>query len=326
MASNTKDAVKQRMIEYSTMWNAIHPNISQTRLFREIVPIDATDFTTAFTGANLQHIFTGERLRTAAGFNCNHLYRDIRTEADILVYSDDRNTVLHPLGEPGRDVDKAKIGHMMVMSHADEGPVDFNLMLPSTMAEVTDLGGRLDTAVTAIAHMRENSPLSLCGPKVIAKAVRMKVPLDTGIQEFFMTQITTMDESIRAGPPGYKLNLESGEEIGANPDSVTQYIKEVFGPEGSELTPKLFIQSPDRNTQILSHIHIFMLNEKEALPETVGSNYVDVELILEVKNEFVEDVPLVRTRTPPPPIAQIKEEEEEGAGLSRQSSVAHFNS
>ena len=302
------------MIDYSTKWQETHPNVSQTTLFREIVPIDPIDFGNQFRQTNLNQLFVGERLRTGAGFNCNHLYRDIRTEADIIIYSDDTCTVIHPLGEPGRDIDSSKIGHFMVMSHMDDGPVTFNEMLPSTLSEVGDLGKKIATVKMAVQNLRENIPISECGAKVVAKAQRMGVPLTTGIQEFFKTQIVGMDSGVRTGPPGYKLLNDSGKEIGTSEEQVTKEIQNVFGGDRKNLIPRLFIQGPDRNTQILSHIHCFMLEDGSELPSAVDENYMDVEVILEVKREFMDDVPLIRTRTPPPPI-------EEDVGLTRQNTV-----
>ena len=303
------------MIDYSTKWHEIHPNVSQTTLFRDIVPVDPVDFGNHFHQNNLNQLFVGDRLRTGAGFNCNHLYRDIRTEADIIIYSDATCTVIQPLGEPGRDIDSSKIGHFMVMSHTDDGPVTFNEMLPSTFSEVDDLGQKIATVKMAVQNLRSNIAISECGAKVVAKAQRMGVPLTTGIQEFFQMQITGMDESVRTGPPGYKLLNDSGKEIGTSEEQVTEEIRNVFGAVAAEcLIPRLFIQGPNRNTQILSHIHCFILEDGSELPSAVDENYMDVEVILEIKREFMDDVPLIRTRTPPPPI-------EEDVGLSRQESV-----
>ena len=40
------------------------------------------------------------------------------------------------------------------------------------------------------------------------------------------------------------------------------------------------IQGPDKNTQILSHMHGFMVND---IPDTLNENYIDCNVILKVK-------------------------------------------
>ena len=339
----SKTDIRREMIDYATKWHGLHPNTSQTSLFRQSVPLEPVDFGETFTSTGLNQIFTGERLRTGPGFNCNHLYRSSREEADIVLYSDNVCTVLHPLGEPGRDVDRNKIGHLMVVGHSVEGPVTFNEMLPSTASEVSNLEHRINAVGETVFNLRANNAIKLCGPKVLAKADKMGIPHDTGIQEFFMRQIVDMDPQVREGPPGYKLfddghteGANVGEplpedtsrnEIGSSGERVLEEIQRVFcGVNMAAPTniDRVFIQGPHRNTQILSHIHSFMLGTY--IPPLVEQNYIDASFILEIKKDFMDEIPLVRTRTPPPPIMQqgavdFEQEEEEGACLSRQSSV-----
>jgi len=332
------------MIDYATKWHGLHPNISQTSLFRQNVPLEPVDFGETFDTTGLNHLFTGDRLRTGPGFNCNHLYRSIRKEADIILYSDDVCTVLHPLGEPGRDVDRNKIGHLMVVGHSDNGPVTFNEMLPSTFAEVRNLEARIEGVQCAVSNLRANVPVSSCGPKVLAKAAKMDISPRTGIQEFFMRQIVDMDPQVRQGAPGYKL-FDDGYTEGsskmeplpedtprneitlASPERILEEIRRVFSAVNIAAPTnnnRVFIQAPHRNTQLLSHIHSFMVGTY--IPKEVDKNYIDASFILEVKKDFMDDVPLVRTRTPPPPIMQqeavdFEQDLGEGDGLTRQPTV-----
>ena len=324
----SKEATKQEMIDYSTMWNGHHPNRSQSSLLRSIIPPDESDFTGDFRNHHLHEIFTGERLSTSAGFNCGHLYRDMRSEATILVYSDSRNTVVQPLGDPGRDLEKDKVGHLMVASHSTEGPITFNEMLPSTAPEMDDLEERINAVKTAVNNLRNNVQLSECGAKVVEKAERMGVPLTTGIKEFFKMQILNMDPSVRSGTPGYRLKDDEGVEYSSSEQMLDAEISRVFSPGENGLNPRVFVQGPSRNTQVLSHIHCFMLGND--VPELVQERYNDVEVILEVKKEFAQDVPLVRTRTPPIAIVdeqEVLDDRDEGGPplarqLSRQMSVS----
>ena len=85
----------------------------------------------------------------------------------------------------------------------------------------------------------------------------------------------------------------------------------------------MFIQPPDRNTQLLSHIHCFLLDPSEPLPKALEDNYISVELIQEVKQELesgAEEDDCELTRTATPPIQKEDFEEEAGMGLTRQMS------
>ena len=322
----SKMNIRRTMIDYSTMWQGLHPNKSQTTLFREIVPIDVVDFSEKFRTSGLSQMFVCERLRLGEGFNCNHLYRDIGTVPAIVVYSDDRNTVVAPLGDPGRDINKNRVAHLMVVSHAEDGPVSFNEMLPSTIGELGDLVGRICTMQQAIHNLRSNTRISDCGERVVAKAGSMNIPDSTGIREFMAHQILNLKDSVRKGfanggdGPGYRLIGNDGTDICQDEGKVRSAIEEAFG---DNLRGRMFIQGPNRNTQLLSHIHMFMLSDEEELPKDLDDNYLDVEVILEIKQEFVTDVPLIRTRTPPPPIGVV-EDDDEGELLSRTQSSRNY--
>ena len=306
---------------YQDKWSKDYPsNLTQTDMFKKWVPEDESDFTFNYRSMGFDQIFTGERLRTGAGFNCHHLYRQMRKTPDILMYSDDKTSIFQPLGEPGRDVDKDKDAHLMGVSHSFEetDPRTFNECLPTTEAEDEDLCRRIALMKSAVLALQRNAPVSECGPKVVEKAQKMGA-LHMGIQEFFLHQILTLSPEVLAGPPGYVLN-KNGVDIGKNKEELEKTIGKVF--ENEDLQPMMFIQPPDRNTQLLSHIHCFMLDPAEPLPKALEENYISVELIREVKQELKsaveEDCELVRTATPP--IQTEDFEEEEGMGLTRQMS------
>lgn len=293
--STNKIAVKEQMVDYATKWHALHPNTSQTTVFRRSVPLDPVDFTSTFRDTGLSQLFTGDRIRTGEGFNCNFLYRSTQNVPDIPIYSDEDNTVLAPLGEPGRDVNKNKVSHLMVVPNGSEGAIDFNLMLPSTSAEMDLLEKRIAVAKKITQLLKDNSPISECGLMVAGMAREKGLPLTTGVREYFAHMIDTLPDSVRNGQPGYKLVKGEMDEFD---DSATtlERINVAFGPE-TQL--KMAIQPPTKNTQIVTHIHMFMIDGEQPVLE---ENYVDVGVINEIKLDFVENVPLVRTRTPPPPI------------------------
>jgi len=248
----------------------------------------------------------------------------MKTTPDILVYSDKDTSIFQPLGEPGRDVDKDKDAHLMAVSHSTDGPVTFNECLPTTEEEDKDLGRRVALMKSAVLALRRNTPVSECGFKVVEKATQLGVSMDTGIQQFFLHQILALSPEILAGPPGYVLNKD-GVDIGKNRVELEKVVGKVF--ENEELEPMMFIQPPDRNTQLLSHIHCFMLNPSEPLPKALEENYLSLGLIRDVKDELKDncdtedDCELVRTATPPILNAE-PEPEQEDFGLSRQKSVA----
>ena len=323
----SKARVSEKVVGYQEKWSKDYPsNLTQTDMFKKWVPDDESDFTGSYQSMGFNQIFTGERLRTGAGFNCHHLYRQMRKTPDILVYSDKNTSIFQPLGEPGRDVEEYKDSHLMAVSHSfgDSDPRTFNECLPTTEAEDEDLSRRISLIKSAVDALRRNAPVLECGPKVVEKAQAMGV-LDMNIQQFFLHQILELSPEVLAGPPGYVLNKD-GVDIGKNKEELEKTIGKVFENEG--LQPMMFIQPPNRNTQLLSHIHCFMMNPGDPTPKELDDNYISVELIQEVKRELKsvveeDDCELVRTATPPIFIGEPEPElEEEDVGLSRQMSNA----
>ena len=339
--------VKERVRGYRDNWPKENP--TQSEMFRKWVPDEAVDFTESYRSMGFDKIFTCERVRTSAGFNCHHLYRQMKTTPDILVYSDDKTSVFQPLGEPGRDVDKNKDSHVMAANHSTDGSLTFNECLPTTAEEDEDLVRRVALLHSAVSALRRNAPVSECGPKVVEKAQKMGVS-DMNIRQFFLHQILSLSPETLEGPPGYVLNV-GGVDIGKDKGRLEEVIGKVF--DDTTLKPMMFVQPPDRSTQFVSHIHCFMLNPSEILPKELDENYVEVGVIQSVKRQLSDEgCELTRTATPPietlepaeqpvgmgnvdegceltrtatPPIETMEPEPEPevdmGVGLSRQSSV-----
>jgi hypothetical protein len=263
-------------------------DMDQTTLFRAIVPTEEGDYTEVFNREQLDKIFTGDRLSTKmlGSWNCNHLFRDSQKMCDIVIYSTDNYTVLHPMGEPGRDLGDlhgSKASHLMIVTHGP-GPITFNELLPSTQEEVSDLDTRLKVMQRAVLNLQGNVPVSQCGTKVAEKAAAMGYDTKVGIRQFMAAQITGMPEDKRAGRPGYMLQNESGEPAvgpGSDPAEVERLIDTVFS--NTDLEPFMCIQPPDKNSQLLSHIHCFLLGPE--LPSLIHENYINAELICLLKQD-----------------------------------------
>jgi len=280
--------IKSQMEDYKTQWESRPFVSSQTEVFRRIVPSKAVDFTDAFKIEHLDQFFTSSKIRTGEGFNCNHLYRFSRDEIRIPVYSTEKYMVTQPLGEPGRDLgdnNGDKVSHFMVITQSSNGPITFNEMLPSTKAEVEDLGDRLDVLNKAYEEMRKNSPVSACGDKVKQCADKYGVSYDTGIREFLGHIINTLTEKERTEAPGYVLKNEMNVDISKNHASVQALINRTFTQEDKKVG--VFIQGPENNSQLLSHIHGFLMPKNGAPPENISQNYIPADTIYEIKREML---------------------------------------
>ena len=285
-SENQKEKIKQQMTEYESLWTSRSSVSSQTEVFRRIVPLKESDFTDTFNQNQLSRFFT--RANPGPGFNCNHLFRFSRSEIRIPVLSNENYMVTQPLGEPGRDMGDGcgfKVSHLMVITHSECGPITFNEMLPSNDAEVVDLEARIGFLHTAYENMAKNVPVSECGEKVKECAEKHGISLDTGIREFLGQVIASLTEEERAGPPGYVLKNEANEDVAANHPSVQSLINSTFTRENMAVYP--CIQGPDRNSQILSHIHGFLVPKDQELPGLLNDNYIPASVILEVKKEMM---------------------------------------
>ena len=263
-------------------------NGTQTRIFRENIPLDLVDFTEAFDESGLIGTFTSDKIVTEmmGNYNCNHLYRQTKVVPDIVVFSDDKHVVFQPLGEPGRDLGSghgSKASHLMVVTYSDDGPITMNEMLPTTAEEDADLKIRLALMDSAYKALRENTPISECGPMTIGAAATMGVPVTMGVMEFMAKQIAGFTPEFRSGRPGYKLlNKDDLDFAGFKEQNVQRFLAETFSADG--LTVQKFIQGPDNCSQILSHVHGFLLHPWfPSLPQVIAENYIDVTRIMEAK-------------------------------------------
>lgn len=301
-SAKAKADIKTQMEAYEQQWESRPFVSSQTEVFRRIVPTKAVDFTDTFKTEHLDQFFTHpKKLRTGEGFNCNHLFRFSREEIRIPVYSTSKYMVTQPLGEPGRDLgdnNGDKVSHLMVITQSTSGPITFNEMLPSTDVEVEDLGERLEVLNKAYDELAKNSPVSACGEKVKECADKHGISHDTGIREFLGHVIHTLTEEERTGQPGYVLKNEANDDIAVNHAAVQALITRTFTQRDKKVGT--FIQGPDNNSQILSHIHGFLLPKSGALPKEISENYIPADVIFEIKKEKAANPPMKNMDMGPP--------------------------
>ena len=260
---------------------------SQTTFFRKSIPLDPVDFTETSTSLGIKEIFTSEKVCTQmrGPFNCNMVYRQTKVVPDILVYSDDNHDVLQPLGEPGRDLgdgDKMKASHLMVVTSGDNCPITLNEMLPTTEEENADTVIRHTLLNSALTALQKNHPISKCGARVITKAKGMGCPETMGIREFMARQISSFSPEFLAGTPGYKLVNEDNTDIAQSTEKdILGLINTTFNQK--DVVVHTFIQGPDNCSQLLSHIHGFLLPQDSPLPQLLSDNYISVPDILIAK-------------------------------------------
>jgi hypothetical protein len=313
----TKDqvAIADEMATYLAKWNSrsgpgVTPG-SQTDVFRKSVPVGPADFSETFLKEQLDGIFTSEKivLPMMGPYNSNHLFRDSQKETKIPIYSDENYTVMHPLGEPGLHLGQghgSKVSHLMIVKHSVDGPITFNEMLPSTMEEVIDLKARLAVLDKVLTAFKEDALISGLGPKVMERATKgwNGTPLGNTetmtIRDYLTQVIVTMPDDIRSGRPGYKLLNKDDVDVSRDPDSVRALIEEVY--ESSVLRPFIAIQPPSENSQLLSHMHCFMVS---SVPEGMVETYRCCETILAIKEQHMN--------------LDQSEEEDDGGELTRQS-------
>ena len=283
-----EQTIIDEMSMFGTKWVSREggDKVSQTALFRKIVPKGEVDFSGPFLANQLDGIFTSEKIVlpiVGGGYNSNHLFRDSLKETKIPVYSDDNYTVMHPLGVPGLHLGEghgSKASHLMIIRHSSCGPITFNEMLPSNSVEVLDLETRIDVLNKVVTSMQDNVPLYTCGPKVVAKANELRIDRMTGIRDFLAKVIAQMPEEERLGRPGYKLMNKDNVDVSTDEAKVRVLLNDVYGNE--TLKPFMAIQPPSENSQLLSHIHCFMVEE---VPECMVETYRDCTLILKHKKE-----------------------------------------
>ena len=303
--------VSDEMGRIAGLWESRELTGSQTELFRKLVRIEPEDFTEKFNEGKLGYVFTGDKiaLDMRGNFNCFYLHRDTSSgNTCIPVYSDNEFTVLHPLGEPGRDLGEghhSKGSHLMVVSHSTDGPIMFNPMIPTTRLENTSFENSLGALETAVDHLKNNTPLRQCGQRVVAKANSMGVDHAVGIREFLIKMITELPEDIRDGRPGYKLFNPEGCDVAKDPSKVRAMINAVYTDESLSLHN--LVQPPAHNSQLLTHIHGFLLT---GVPDCMNDTYMDCDEILKIKKE---NEPVPEPEPEPEPELDVSEGEEDGS-------------
>lgn len=293
----TKDPIMDLMKMYAEKWRKDYPsNMTQTTMFREWVPKEPVDFTSAYQSIGFDKIFTSEKvcLEMMGPYNSNMLYRDSLGECKIPIYSDNKFTVQHPMGAPGihlGDKHGSKASHLMIIRHTPDGPITFNEMLPSSKEETEDLKERLDTLDLVVQKLKENVLIKECGEKVVERATRgwakdgePDEPLgdvDTmTIRDYIVAVIVKMPEEIRSGRPGYLLEDTSGENVSNDPVAIRSLIDTLY--DGENMKSFRAIQPPSENSQFLSHIHCFQLPDG-VVPKCMLNTYYDCDVIYQNK-------------------------------------------
>ena len=283
LAPVTETSVTGNLLQYAELWCN---EKSQTSFFRTEIPLSPENFTSKFNSLQLNKIFTSDKIVTKmiGDYNCNHVFRQTKVMPDIVIFSNDKHVVFQPLGEPGRDLGpghSSKSSHMMVVTYNDEGPITLNEMLPTTTEENEDLKVRVTLMETAYKALRTNKAISECGPVVIAKAASMGIPITIGIREFMAKQIVKFTPEFRSGRPGYKLlNSDDYDISGCKEEIILDNLVKTF--TDTNLTVQQFIQGPDNCSQLISHVHGFLLHN-DITPQVIIDNYISINDIIQAK-------------------------------------------
>ena len=275
---NDKATISTKMKEYAEKWFGNKMKY-QTDFFHSVIPTAPDDFKSGYEENKLNEFFTNPKLRTTSGHNCNHLFRSSKDTPHVIVYSTPEYFIIHPLGEPGRDlgISGERASHLMVISHRDD-VLTMNDFLPSNQKEYEDLQMRIEISQKAVDALKNNSPVNQCGQKVKEKANSMGLPDTTGVRDFMVKQIMKFDDDFRSLPPGYKLFNSDSNDVASDGAAVKSLVDAVF--TNPELKLVKCIQPPNLNTQLLSHIHLFLLSD---IPEQILGNYVDIDVIRDIK-------------------------------------------
>jgi len=280
--------IKAQMSAYKVAWDNLNLG-SQSEFYGKTIPKEKVDFTETFATTQLGSLFTSDKVVTEmrGPYNCNMLYRQTKVMPDVVVYNDDHYVALHPLGEPGRDLGShgSRASHLMVVPWKD-GAITLNEMFPSTEAEVNDLDARNAFLEDAYAALRNNCPVSECGSKVVARAAAMGVKVSLPIRDFMVDQIASFTPEFRAATPGYVLKNAADEDIAHDKGLIQMTIDALF--TDPTLTIVKCIQGPENISQLMSHIHGFLL-PKDRIPQGIADNYICSESILKHKQALVDD-------------------------------------
>lgn len=308
MASSSTNVIAA-LRTYETLWSSRRETVTQDAYFKENIPLEPVDFTQTFQTHSLDTIFKKAVTEMRGPYNCNMVYRQTQTMPDIVLYDDGSYLAFQPLGEPGRDLGDhaSRVSHILVVAYGKETPLTLNELLPSSPAEIADLDARNAFLEDAFASLRNNIKVSECGPLVIQRAVNMGIPVTMRIRDFLVAQMTSFTKDFReSGRPGYILRDAHGSDIASDKDTIAELVEQVFTDPTLKVTK--CIQGPDKCSQLLSHIHGFLL-KPDKIPAGILLNYVCTEAILKAKREIAtvevdEGCDLVRTSSLPHPLVR----------------------
>jgi len=140
-----------------------------------------------------------------------------------------------------------------------------------------------------VQNFKDNESLYTCGPKVVAKANELRINGLTGIRDFLAKVISQMPEEERLGRPGYKLLNKDNVDVSTDEAQVRALLNDVY--DNPEMKPFIAIQPPSENSQLLSHVHCFMVS---SVPEGMIDTYRCCETILSIKEQHISLADRVR--------------------------------
>jgi len=323
--------VSDQMGDVAGKWNSRDVKGTQSELFWRIVPDDESAFETAFKENQLDYVFTSDKLvynpvgAPGKKYNLLHLWRDAvngKTALPVLEVMSERGryVVMMPLGAPGLhlgDNHGSKGTHLIVIKTSRDGVVTFNDLLPTTETETEDFEYRLRILETAYSLLKKNAPLEECGSMIVNKAKELGVESQVGIRQLLVTMIDHLPD--KGGRPGFTLMNEDNVDISEDTTKVSQMLERVF----TDPSLKLFkaIQPPSENSQVIAHIHGFLLEE---MPECMKETYIDCEEILKIKKKYHSMVPSpsVEPHSEPEPELEDSVEVDRGTELVRTDTVS----
>lgn len=298
---NNPQAIRSILEHNEKLWNSsVRRPIyaSQSEWFEKHIPKDDSDFTDIFVSEGFEDIFTAKKtvddqevskIITTQGFNCNFLYRQCMKMPDILIAANDDFIALHPLGEPGRDLDdiEMRISHFMVVSRKN---IVLNHALPLTADEKLFLKKKCEFIDDVYNMLFDNSSLADCGyidksnlgyMKVIEMQMEhsMGISLYMRIRDFIALQIQNLSETIKNGTPGYTLMYKGVDVKDDSYDNLLCMLNEVF--DKKKVYIYKCIQGPDNCSQLYSHIHTFLVPH-DRTPTTIIKNYLCIDTIIKM--------------------------------------------
>jgi len=310
--SSLLQSISHQMSEYEDSWKRCmslggeSTTMTQSEFFKKYIPDGKVDFTDIFVKFNLGEIFTSEKVvtRMLGPYNCNMLFRQVSDVPHLLVYSDGNYMAFQPLGEPGRDVDNYKIGHLMVVNYNSKNRFTLSEMLPLSFDEKEDLKKRSDFLKMSYNSLFKNMLVKDCGGMVLEKAINCGLTPTTPIREFLSYQIMHIPKDIKEGKPGYKLMM-NGSDISNNLQKVNSEIARVFN---KPLKISHYIQGPRFCSQLISHIHGFVCErEEETFGKVFRQTYINLDHIISLRYQASQTPPRTATRSPrSPPRLNLK--------------------